>query len=202
MGSGYSRDNIIIVGYLELLPFTFTTMSLVLAPIVELYRWGLQPVALFSWFGLQISIIDLAAAVRLCLVLRQVRQLIAKDYKAQAAQVAAGASEKEKAAVTFVGPKFEEKSLVRDLVATLIVVHGGDAIGKFNYKGAHALCSTRLADALSSTSAPPRRASLFLGFGRLSSHVCTDSNGDRVDSFGPGLVPPARTSFVVLGRAE
>ena len=116
-------------------------MSLVLAPIIELYRWGLQPVAPFSWFGLQISTIDLAAAVRLCLVLRQVRELIAKDYKAQAAQATAGVSEKEKSAVTARGPKFEEKSLVRDLVATLIVVHGGDAIGEFNYKDAHALCT-------------------------------------------------------------
>jgi hypothetical protein len=37
-------------------------------------------------------------------------------------------SEKEKTAVAGLGPKFEEKSLVRDLAATLIVVHGGDAI--------------------------------------------------------------------------
>jgi len=103
-------------------------MSLALAPIVELYRWGLQPAAPFSWFGIQISTIELAAAVRLCLILRQVRELIANAYKAHAAQATAGASEKEKAADAALGPKFEEKSLVRDLVATLIVVHGGDAI--------------------------------------------------------------------------
>jgi hypothetical protein len=108
-------------------------MSLALAPIVELYRWGLQPVAPFSWFGIQISTIEVAAAVRLCLILRQVRELIAKAYKAHAAQATAGASEGEKAAVTAPGPKLEEKSLVRDLAATLIVVHGGDAIGRFNY---------------------------------------------------------------------
>jgi len=48
-----------------------------------------------------------------------------KAYKAQAA---AGASEGEKAAAVALGPKVEEKSLVRDLAATLIVVHGGDAI--------------------------------------------------------------------------
>jgi hypothetical protein len=108
-------------------------MSLALAPIVELYRWGLQPVAPFSWFGIQISTIDVAAAVRLCLALRQVRELIAKAYKARAAQASAGASEEEKAAITARGPKFEDKSLVRDLAATLVVVHGGDAIGGFNY---------------------------------------------------------------------
>ena len=104
-------------------------MSLALAPIVELYRWGLQPAAPFSWFGIPISTIELAAAVRLCLILRQVRELIANAYKTHAAQATAGASEKEKTAAAALGPKFEEKSLVRDLVATLIVVHGGDAIG-------------------------------------------------------------------------
>ena len=106
-------------------------MSLALAPIVELYRWGLQPVAPFSWFGIQFSTIEFIAAVRLCLILRQVRELIAKAYKAHAAQATEGASEKEKAAAVALGPKLEEKSLVRDLAATLIVVHGGDAIGGF-----------------------------------------------------------------------
>ena len=114
-------------------------MSLALAPIVELYRWGLQPVAPFSWFGIKISTIEVAAAIRLCLILRQVREFIAKAYKANVNQANAGASEKEKAAVAALGPKFEEKSLVRDLVATLTVVHGGDAIGGFNYEGAHPL---------------------------------------------------------------
>ena len=112
-------------------------MSLALATIVELYRWGLQPIAPFSWFGIQISTIEVAAAVRLCLVLRQVREFIAKTYKTPAAEATAGLSEKEKTAVAALGPKFEEKSLVRDLIATLIVVHGGDAIGTFNDRRPH-----------------------------------------------------------------
>lgn len=116
-------------------------MSLVLAPIVELYRWGLQPVAPFSWFGIQINAIEVAAAVRLCLILRQVRELIAKGYKAHAVQATVGLSEKEGAAAAALGPKFEEKSLMRDLVATLIVVHGGDAIlGGLNNRDSHILC--------------------------------------------------------------
>ncbi|KAF9793037.1 hypothetical protein BJ322DRAFT_1032670 [Thelephora terrestris] len=106
-------------------------MSLALAPIIELYRWGLEPVAPFSWFGIQVNTIDVAAAVRLCLILRQVRELITKGHKAHAAQAATGASEGEKATVAASTSKFEEKSLVRDLVATLIVVHGGDAIAPF-----------------------------------------------------------------------
>lgn len=109
-------------------------MSLALAPIIELYRWGLQPVALFSWFGIQISTIDVAAAVRLCLLLRQIRESVAKAKKTQVAQTTAGVSEKEKAVAITYGPKFEEKSLVRDLAATLIVVHGGDAIGELIMK--------------------------------------------------------------------
>ena len=116
-------------------------MSLALAPIIELYRWGLQPVAPFSWFGIQISTIEVAAAVRLCLILRQVRELIAKAYKANVSQATAGASEKEEAAVAGPGPKFEKKSLVRDMAATLIVVHGGDAIGVFNYEDTHDFCT-------------------------------------------------------------
>ena len=109
-------------------------MSLALAPIVELYRWGLQPAAPFSWFGLQINTIEVAAAVRLCLLLRQARELIAKAYKAHAAQVTANTSEKEEAMAVALGPKFEEKSLMRDLAATLVVVHAGDTIGEFNIK--------------------------------------------------------------------
>lgn len=111
-------------------------MSFALAPIVELYRWGLQPVAPFSWFGIQLSAIEIAAAVRLCLALRQTREFIAKGYKTQAT---ADLPEKEKATATVLGPKFEEKSLVRDLVGTLVVVHGGDAIGGLNIRDAHIL---------------------------------------------------------------
>jgi len=103
-------------------------MSLALAPIVELYRWGLQPIAPFSWFGIRISTIEVAAAVRLCLILRQARELISKGYRPQVAQTTTSAPEKEKAVVTTFGPRPEEKSLLKDLTATLIVVHGGDAI--------------------------------------------------------------------------
>lgn len=119
-------------------------MSLALAPIIELYRWGLQPVAPFSWFGLQIHAIDVAAAVRLCLVLRQVREFIAKAYPARAAQGIVGASEKEKPVPAGSEPKIEEKSLARDLVATLIVVHGGDAIGGFSREGARSSLGVKL----------------------------------------------------------
>lgn len=115
-------------------------MSLVLAPIVELYRWGLQPIAPFSWFGIQFSAIELAAAVRLCLVLRQVRELIAKTYNVNGAQATVDPSEKENTAAPALGPKLEEKSLVRDLAATLIVVHGGDTIGGLKNRDVDVLC--------------------------------------------------------------
>ena len=150
-------------------------MSLVLAPIVELYRWGLQPVSPFSWFGIQLSAIEVAAAIRLCLILRQVRELVAKTYKVHTVQATADLSEKDKAAAAALGPKFEEKSLVRDLVATLIVVHGGDAIGRSDNRDAH-ISRVKLIWSSSSTSA--WCATVFLGFGRISCHVCVDSDGD------------------------
>jgi len=152
-------------------------MSLVLAPIVELYRWGLQPVAPFSWFGIQINTIEVAAAVRLCLILRQAREFIAKDYKAHAAQATVGISGKGEAAVATLGPKFEEKSLVRDLVATLIVVHGGDAIGGLNNRDTHIL-RVRVKLIWSSSSTSTWCAAAFPGFGGVSCHAWIDSDGD------------------------
>ena len=152
-------------------------MSLGLAPIVELYRWGLQPVAPFSWFGIQFSVIDFAAAVRLCLVLRQVRELTARAYNPNATQAIAGLSEEEKTTAAALGPKFEEKSLVRDLAATLIVVHGGDAIGGLKNRDADIpRVRVKLMRFLPSTVA--WCAAVFFGFRRVPSHICADSDGD------------------------
>lgn len=176
-------------------------MSLVLAPIVELYRWGLQPVVPFSWFGIQVNAIEVAAAVRLCLILRQARELIAKNYKAHAAQATAGLSEKEGVAAAALGPKFEEKSLVRDLVATLIVVHGGDAIGELNNRDTR-IFRSRVELIWSSSSTSAWCAAAFPGFGGVSCHVCVDSDGNRMDPFCPGVVSSARTSPFIPGCVE
>ena len=68
--------------------------ELVVAPIVELYRNILQPVRPLAWLGLSLSSLDLAAAFRLCLVLRQVReQLHAAHVKKARAGVSVQAVE-------------------------------------------------------------------------------------------------------------
>ncbi|EPQ58660.1 hypothetical protein GLOTRDRAFT_137305 [Gloeophyllum trabeum ATCC 11539] len=84
-------------------------MSLV--PFIELYRWALQPVAPFAWFGLSISTLDLAAAFRLCIVLRQIREGLRAQHVAKN-----GAA------------KLEQRSFVRDAASTLLVVYGGEML--------------------------------------------------------------------------
>ncbi|KDQ59669.1 hypothetical protein JAAARDRAFT_33239 [Jaapia argillacea MUCL 33604] len=90
-------------------------MSILFSPFVETYRLALQPVAPFTWFGLTISTLDLAAAFRLCLALRQMREALH-------AQHVNGKNDKTK------GKAVDEKSLVKDLATTLLVVYGGEAV--------------------------------------------------------------------------
>ncbi|KAF9234487.1 hypothetical protein BU15DRAFT_78972 [Melanogaster broomeanus] len=86
-----------------------------LQPFVSLYQYALEPVAPFSWFGLGISSLDLAAAFRLCYVLRQMRQNLRNEH------VKLRATDSKL-------PALEERSFVRDALATLTVVYGGEAI--------------------------------------------------------------------------
>ncbi|RPD59282.1 hypothetical protein L226DRAFT_465280 [Lentinus tigrinus ALCF2SS1-7] len=98
-------------------------MSLLLLPIVEVYRLILQPVAPFTWFGLQLSTLDVVAAFRLCVALRQIREKLWHDHVLKLKTVQA--NEKEKAEVI---PEVEERSFVRDAAAALLVVYGGEAV--------------------------------------------------------------------------
>jgi hypothetical protein len=86
--------------------------GLAIAPIIEVFRWSLQPIAPFTWFGFPISTLDVVATVRLCVVLRQVRELM------QTAHAAKNGSSKE----------IEDPSFVKRLATTLLVVYGGEAI--------------------------------------------------------------------------
>ncbi|KAF5386690.1 hypothetical protein D9615_001971 [Tricholomella constricta] len=86
-------------------------MSFLLSPFVEVFRYTLQPIAPFTWFGLGISTLDIVATVRLCLILRQIREsLYIKHVSTKG--------------VTGV----EQKSFVKSLTATLTVVYGGEAV--------------------------------------------------------------------------
>lgn len=91
-------------------------MSLAVAPIVELYRYILQPIAPFTWFGLSLSTLDVAATVRLCVALRQLREKLHRDYIVSKAKSGQPAKD------------LEERSFVRDAATTLIVVYGGEAV--------------------------------------------------------------------------
>ena len=86
--------------------------GLAIAPIIEVFRWSLQPVAPFTWFGFPISTLDVVATVRLCVVLRQVRELMLKAHTARQ-----GSSK-----------GFEDPSFAKRLATTLLVVYGGEAI--------------------------------------------------------------------------
>ncbi|KAG5643574.1 hypothetical protein DXG03_000669 [Asterophora parasitica] len=86
-------------------------MSFLLSPLEGVFRYSLQPVAPFTWFGLSISTLDLVATVRLCLILRQLREQLYLKH------------------VSVNGVKgVEQKSFVKSLTATLTVVYGGEAV--------------------------------------------------------------------------
>ncbi|KAI0792553.1 hypothetical protein C8Q75DRAFT_792143 [Abortiporus biennis] len=90
-------------------------MSLVLGPIVELYRYVLAPVSPFTWFGLEVSTLDVAATIRLCFVLRQLREQFYRQHL-------------QESKAKGVKPTPEPRSFVRDAAATLLVVYGGETI--------------------------------------------------------------------------
>ncbi|KAI9446760.1 hypothetical protein H4582DRAFT_1804919 [Lactarius indigo] len=80
----------------------------------------LQPVSALAWVGDPISILDIAAAFRLALILRQVRELFHKEHTAKA-------SSKNGQDVARADPP-EQRGRVRDLVTNFIMVFGGEAV--------------------------------------------------------------------------
>ncbi|KAF5373084.1 hypothetical protein D9758_001498 [Tetrapyrgos nigripes] len=86
-------------------------MSLLLSPFVSIFSYALQPIAPFTWFGLGISSLDVLAAFRLCLILRQIREdLHRKHVKVHGHNLV------------------EARSFSRSLLTTLTVVFGGEAM--------------------------------------------------------------------------
>jgi len=83
----------------------------VLYPLIQVFKYSLQPVAPFTWFGLSITTLDVVATLRLCFALRQIRDsLHAKHISSKSAG------------------RVEERSFIKNLSATLIVVYGGEAV--------------------------------------------------------------------------
>ena len=108
---------------------------MVVAAIVAAYQYVLAPVAPFTWFGLNTSTIDLVAIIRLCFALRQMRESLRREYDVRARRslsVSTTANGDKDGVVTLVErpniPPVEGRSFVRDALATLLVVYGGEAM--------------------------------------------------------------------------
>jgi hypothetical protein len=93
-------------------------MSLFTSPLVDLYRYALVPLPPFNWFGIGLSTLDIAATFRLCLLTRQVRELLHASH------------------VATKGKKdVEEKSLVKAMATTLLIVYGGEVFTGERFPG-------------------------------------------------------------------
>lgn len=86
-----------------------------LQPFISLYQYALTPLEPFSWFGLKISSLDLAAAFRLCYILRYLKENLRGEH-----------TKRRETDSTLPPP--EDRSFVRDAFTVLTVVYGGEAI--------------------------------------------------------------------------
>ena len=91
-------------------------MPSLLTPVIAFYDYALQPLPAFARLGVPVSTLDIAAALRLAVSLRQVRQLF---HDRHVSRISATNGRPE---------DVEPRSLVRDFIATLVIVHGGEAI--------------------------------------------------------------------------
>jgi hypothetical protein len=95
-------------------------MSVVLlGPFIYAFQLALRPIPLFTWFGLGISSLDVAATVRLCLALRQLREGLYAEHIAKMSNTASR---------TKSNLELDEKSFVKNLSTTLTVVYGGETM--------------------------------------------------------------------------
>ncbi|KAF7322363.1 hypothetical protein HMN09_00014200 [Mycena chlorophos] len=90
-------------------------MSILTSPIIALFNLTLEPVPPFTWFGLSLSTLDVVAAFRLCIVLRQIKESLYREHVAKRAS--AGAVQLQ---------TVEPKAFARDWATTLMVVYGGE----------------------------------------------------------------------------
>ena len=90
---------------------SLTSIMSIVAPAVDAFRLLLQPIAPFTWFGLPTSTLDIVAAFRLCLALRQIREDLHRKH------------------VTVHGhTAVESRSFTRSALTALTVVYGGEVV--------------------------------------------------------------------------
>lgn len=127
--------------FLALLPFSPPTthalpplplMSFALVPVIALYHYALQPLSVFSWLGIPVSALDVVGALRLAVAVRQLREVYHDEHltkvtatnpKNRSGGRAGGKSQRVAA-----DEALQPRSRVRDIVTTLVIVHGGEAI--------------------------------------------------------------------------
>jgi hypothetical protein len=81
----------------------------VLTPVIHVFDYTLQPIIPFAWFGLNVTTLDVLAAFRLGLALRQMREILHKQHVSKHGTDAV-----------------EDTSFVRRMAVTLTVVYGGE----------------------------------------------------------------------------
>ena len=90
-----------------------------LSTVIATYDKLLEPIPPFTWLGSGISTLDVGAAFRLCVVLRQLREA---NLRAHLKARKSGNVEKEGQ------DELESVSYVKNIALTLVVVYGGEAV--------------------------------------------------------------------------
>lgn len=150
-------------------------MPSALAPIVAFYDYALRPVSALAWIGDPISILDVAAAFRLALILRQDRELFHNKHLAALKQAKNGQT----------GKNVEQRSCLRDFATTFLMVFGGEAV-----VGASKLSRPPIQIELNSAllSALARRAAFFFCLRRLPSPLHRHRLTRRCTAYRPRSV--------------
>lgn len=99
-------------------------MSSALSSIMAVYDVSLQPIASLAAFGVTVTPIDVVGALRLALVIRQLREIFHRQHIDKSKPTGGGSGGrpgKDRAEV-------ESRARARDLVTTLVMVYGGEAV--------------------------------------------------------------------------
>jgi hypothetical protein len=100
----------------------------VTAPIVAFYDHALQPITALAWVGAPISALDIAGALRLALILRQMRELFHKEHLAKTSLATSRVKDGQSEKVSVQVVPSEQRSCVRNFAASLLMVFGGEAV--------------------------------------------------------------------------